>query len=172
MFWVLVAKMNTLDLVIVSISEQYGAAIKMLEDTITECRDDLWNDASGKKNLSQIVFHVLFWIDRYLSPTKKADYEFIPHIEKKDEKTIYSKEELLAYAQFVREKADEWFSIMTLDILVSDSVYDFHGSTILSSLIYDLRHIMLHVGALHVRLYNAGIKSMEWESHNILFKRD
>ena len=155
-----------------SISEQYGAAIKMLENAITECDNELWNDISGEKIVSQIAYHVLFWIDRYLSRTREEDNKFKPQLEKKDEKSIYSKEDLLEYSNFVREKADTWFNKITLDDLTSDSVYDFHGSTLLSSLIYDLRHIMLHVGALHVRLYNSGNGPMEWESHNILFKTD
>ncbi len=165
-------KMNTLELVMISISEQYAAAIKMLEDTITECQDDQWNDTTGEKIVSQIVYHVLFWIDRYLSRTRAEDYNFKPHLEKKDEKEIYSKPDLLDYSKFVREKANNWFKEMTMDNLTSDSVYDFHGTTLLSSLMYDLRHIMLHVGALHVRLYQEGTKPMEWESHNILFKTE
>ena len=164
--------MNRMELVILSISEQYGAALKMLENTITECTDDLWNDTAGDKIISQIAYHVLFWVDRYLSRTREEDYKFKPHLEQKDEKLIYSKKELLEYSNFVRKKADSWFNELKLDDLTSDSVYDFHGSTLLSSLIYDLRHIMLHVGALHVRLYNVNKAPMEWESHNILFKSD
>ncbi len=41
--------MNSLELIKLSISEQYAAAIKMLEDTITECPDDLWQKTDGEK---------------------------------------------------------------------------------------------------------------------------
>ncbi|MFW9930803.1 MAG: DinB family protein [Candidatus Thorarchaeota archaeon] len=165
--------MNRIELIMLSISEQYGAALKMLEDTINECPEDLWQHTDGETIISQIVFHVLFWIDRYLSKNKDEERIFKPYMENKHQKEgkiVYSKQDLLDYSNFVRKKADTWFKVMTLDDLTSDSVYDFHGSTLLSSLMYDLRHIMLHVGALHVRLNRAGKDPMDWESHNILYK--
>lgn len=167
--------MNTLELVMLSISEQYGAAIKMLEVSIIQCPDELWQDTTGDKIISHIVYHVLYWIDYYLSRNKEEAQIFKPFKEikhQKDEKFIYSKQELQDYSNFVREKADNWFKVMSMDELTTDSVFDFHGSTLLSSLIYDLRHIMLHVGALHVRLNKVNKESMDWESHNILFKTD
>ncbi len=167
--------MNSLELIKLSISEQYAAAIKMLEDTITECPDDLWQKTDGEKIISSIVYHVLFWLDRYLSKTRAEEFAFKPHLEDKDKtdkKHIYAKQELLDYAKFDRQKADTLFNNLKMDDLITDSVYDFHGSTFLSSLMYNLRHIMLHVGALHVRLSQCGIGSMEWESHNILFKTE
>lgn len=165
--------MNKLELIILSISEQYGAALKMLEDTITECPEEVWMTIEGEKIISQVVYHVLFWVDRYLSRNKAEDFAFKPFLEDKDrndKKFIYAKQDLLDYSAFVREKADEWFKTMDLDVLTTDSIYDFHGSTLLSSLLYDLRHIMLHVGALHVRLSQAGHDPLDWESHNILFR--
>lgn len=167
--------MNNLELIKLSISEQYAAALKMLEDTITECPDELWQTTDGEKIISQIVYHVLFWLDRYLSKTRADEHAFRPHMEDKDrtdKKYVYSKQDLLNYAKFNRQKADTLFLGLTMDDLTTDSVYDFHGSTFLSSLMYDLRHIMLHVGALHVRLTQAGVDPLEWESHNILFKTE
>ena len=167
--------MNTLELVILSISEQYGAAIKMLEISITQCRDELWQDTTGDKIISHIIYHVLYWIDYYLSRNKDEAQIFKSFKEnkhQKNEKFVYTKQELLDYSNFVREKADNWFKEMTMDELTTDSVFDFHGSTLLSSLIYDLRHIMLHVGALHVRLNKVNKEPMDWESHNILFKTE
>lgn len=164
--------MNTIELVILSISEQYGAALKMLEESIIQCPDELWQDTNGEKIISHICCHVLYWVDRYLSKNKNEELKFKPHLEikhQKDEKWVYSKQELLDYLMFVRKKANDSFKTLTIDYLVTDSVYDFHGSTILSSLMYDLRHIMLHVGALHVRLNKFVQEPLDWESHNILF---
>ena len=165
--------MNTLELVMLSISEQYGAGLKMLEETITQCPDDLWQDTESDKIISHIIFHVLYWVDNYLNKNRVEASNFKPYLEikhQKEPKFIYEREELLEYLNFVRKKADTWFKNMTLDELTTDSVFDFHGSTLLSSLIYDLRHIMLHVGALHVRLNKVGQEPLDWESHNILYK--
>ena len=167
--------MNTIELVILSISEQYGAGLKMLEDAIQQCPDDIWQDTTGEKIISHIAYHVLYWVDRYLCRNKDEGGNFKPFLEikhQKDEKFIYSKQELLEYLHFDRKRANKWFNELTIDILTSDSVYDFHGTTILSSLIYDLRHIMLHVGALHVRINKFLKVPLDWESHNILYKEE
>ena len=167
--------MNKLELIILSISEQYGAALKMLEDIVTECPDDVWQNTEGEKIISQVVYHVLFWVDRYLSRTKAEDFAFKPFLEDKDrndKKFVYAKQDLLDYSIFDRKKDNNFFITINLYCLNADTDYDFHGTTLLSSLMYDLRHIMLHVGALHVRLSQAGHGSFEWESHNILFRDD
>ena len=167
--------MNTIELVILSISDQYGGGLKMLEDAVKQCPDDIWQDTTGEKIISQIAYHVLYWVDRYLCRNKDEGENFKPFLEikhQKDEKFIYSKHELLEYLHFDRKRANDWFQELTLDVLTSDSVYDFHGTTILSSLIYDLRHVMLHVGALHVRLNKFLKVPLDWESHNILYKEE
>ena len=62
--------------IVMAISEQYGAAFKMLGNIITGCPDDLWNDTTKDMLVSQVVYHVLFFIDFYLSKDKKEREQF------------------------------------------------------------------------------------------------
>ncbi|MFX0212171.1 MAG: hypothetical protein ACFFDT_39725 [Candidatus Hodarchaeota archaeon] len=78
---------------------------------------------------------------------------------------IYSKKELLDYLGDIRQKANTRFTNITLEELQDESLFDWRDSSILSSLLYNLRHIMLHVGALHVRLNMVGKEPMKWLSN-------
>ena len=49
---------------------QFGAAIKMLDNALLACPEELWSDGSQQDAYSQfwyIAFHSLFWLDLYLS---------------------------------------------------------------------------------------------------------
>ncbi|MHA1983885.1 MAG: DinB family protein [Candidatus Hodarchaeales archaeon] len=159
------------------ISEQYGAAFQMLENIINNCEEDLWNDADREPIISQIVYHTFFYIDYYLSKTKEESENFKAKLgdDKMGERTdglkwdkIYTKDELLDYLGDIRQKANTRFTNLTLDELNSESVFEWHGSSVLSSLMYNLRHIMLHVGALHVRLNAVAKEPQKWVSKALI----
>lgn len=157
-----------------SISEQYGAAFLMLENIIKNCEDELWNDANREPIISQIVYHTFFFIDYYLSKNKEERENFKAKLgdDKMGERSdglkwekIYSKDELLDYLIDIRKKANYRFTDLTLEELNDESIFEWHGSSVLSSLTYNLRHIMLHVGALHVRLNMVAKEPQKWVSH-------
>ena len=156
-----------------AIKEQYGASIKMLENLITNCPDELWEDNNRETIISQVVYHTLFFIDFYLSKTNEEKGQFKGKLgdDFMGERTdgmewnkIYSKEELLSYAKDTRIKANKRFSNLTIEELASESLFEWHGNSVLSSLMYNLRHIMLHVGALHVRINAVNEEPMKWVS--------
>ncbi|MHA1990014.1 MAG: DinB family protein [Candidatus Hodarchaeales archaeon] len=155
------------------ISEQYGAAFQMLENIIKNCEENLWNDADREPIISQIVYHTFFFIDYYLSKTKEERENFKAKLgdDKMGERTdgmewnkVYTKEELLDYLIDIRQKANKRFANLTLEELNKESIFEWHGSSVLSSLMYNLRHIMLHVGALHVRLNAVAKEPQKWVS--------
>ncbi|MHA2231468.1 MAG: DinB family protein [Candidatus Hodarchaeales archaeon] len=156
-----------------AIAEQYGAALMMLENIITSCQNELWEDVTKETVVSQVVYHTLFFIDYYLGKDKEEREKFAGKLGKDfmGERTdgmewnkIYSKTELLDYLGNIRQKANDRFTELTLEELQNKSLFHWHGSSILSSLLYNLRHIMLHVGALHVRLNLVGKEPMKWVS--------
>ncbi|MFQ5979220.1 MAG: DinB family protein [Candidatus Heimdallarchaeota archaeon] len=165
--------MNTNQQLSQSISEQYGAALTMLENIITSCQNELWEDATKETVVSQVVYHTLFFIDYYLGKDLEERENFEGKLGKDfmGERTdgmewnkIYSKKELLDYLEDIRQKASKRFTQLTLEELQNPSLFHWHGSSVLSSLLYNLRHIMLHVGALHVRLNLVGREPMKWVS--------
>ena len=165
--------MDRIELIMQSISEQYGAAFKMLENAIIKCQDELWNDPEAEKIISQVVYHILYNAEFYLTKNPVEEDDFKPEMDYehgKNPKKIYTRQDLLNYLNFIRKKGETLFKSMTTEDLTTDSIFEWHGSSVLSSLLYNLRHIMLHIGALHVRLNKVGKEPMSWVSHSILYK--
>lgn len=160
-----------------SIAEQYGASIKMLENIVQNCEVELWEDTNREPIISQIIYHSLFFLDYYLSKNKTEREAFKGRLgdDKMGERTdgmlwdkIYTRAELQEYISFIREKAKKRFDELSLEELNSQSVFEWHGSSILSSLLYNLRHVMLHVGALHVRLNAVAREPQKWVSKHLI----
>jgi hypothetical protein len=177
-------KTSSTQLIVAAISEQYGAAFQMMENIIINCDTELWADTERDVIISQAIYHVLYYMDYYLARDKEEREQFKAKLgeDLMGERTdglewdkVYSKEELLEYFMDIRKKADKRIATLTIDELTDTSVFEWHGSSILSSLLYNLRHIMLHVGALHVRLHLASTtkEPLKWVSHAPLcVKRD
>ena len=132
-----------------ALSEQYGAALKMLENTIQECHEGLWKDSKTETVISQVVYHTLFYVDFYLSKNK-AERESFKGKYGDDGQSFhepdkfYTKEQLINYLQEIKEKANKRFNDLNIQELKEEPVFEWHGSSVLSSLLYNLRHIMLH----------------------------
>lgn len=144
-----------------AVSEQYAAALKMLEDTVTKCDAALWQDSTTETVISQVIYHTMFFVDFYLSKNKAERESFKGKYGDDggsfhEPDRLFTKEQLTTYVQEIKEKANELFSELTIDDLNKQPVFEWHGSSELSSLLYNLRHIMLHVGALHVRINAVG----------------
>ncbi|MFX1517515.1 MAG: DinB family protein [Promethearchaeota archaeon] len=155
-----------------SLEEQYGAAFKTLESIINFCPDEIWIDSPNTPPIFGVVHHTLYFVDLYFSKTKEERTNYKPRFpEDKDDlfkENPLSKAELLNYLVDMKKKAKELFSNMTLETLGDDPVFEWHGSTLLSSLLYNLRHVMLHIGALQVRLRHQGVEKEFWVSHATL----
>ncbi len=51
----------------ITIAEQLGATIDMLDNAIVACPDNLWSDRSQKVEFWYLAYHTLFFLDLYLS---------------------------------------------------------------------------------------------------------
>ncbi len=150
-----------------AISEQYGAALKMLDDTILRCDDTVWQDSNRDPVISQVIYHTLYFVDYYLSRNKSESDSFKGKYGNDggsfhEQERMFTKDQLTTYLHEIHAKADKIFQDFTIDTLNTEPVFDWHGSSILSSLLYNLRHIMLHVGALHVRINEIGKMPLRW----------
>ena len=161
--------------------EQYGAAIKTLSNIVEKCPDSLWESESTGIPFYKIVYHILYFIDCYLSRTKEERTAFKPRYEFAEDfsiskenfgtkywKRAVTKEECNLYISEMKVKAQKLFSNISLEELTSEPIFEWHGSSFLGSLIYNLRHIMLHIGALQGRLRRNGIKEHFWVSKSAL----
>ena len=170
---------NTLNTrIIQDFSEQYLAALKMTEDTIVNCKDELWQDYTQQEVISQLVYHILASADYCLCKNnderesfkqKFGDSGFSFHDPSKD----FSKKQLKDYLDEIKEKAEKLFNNLSIEEFINDPIYDLQGTiSLYSSLINNLRHTMNHVGALHARLTILGNESLPYVSQIYGDERD
>ena len=152
-----------------AIQEQYGAAIKMLEIVMKKCPEEIWDDRTGGPPFWQVVYHTMWYLDWYLSGTKeeretfKAKYNYDGRLNPVPDKKL-THTQLLDYMTDIKIKARDRFNEIDVDDLIASPVFEWHGNSVLSSLLYNLRHVMLHIGALNFRLHSRGIKLENWVS--------
>ncbi len=168
--------------VINAVLEQYGASFKMIENLVKKCPENYWDDAKNGPPFFKIVYHTMYFIDVYLSRNKEERTSFTPRFPEQEdyatskenfsnpEEPTLPKSEVLNYLKELRIKGKKRFENLTLQELTSESVFEWHGSSILSSILYNLRHIMLHIGALQRRLRMQGIEEDNWVSKSLLLE--
>lgn len=156
--------------IIESLREQFGAALEMLQITISNCPENLWKDQSQGPAFWQVVHHTLFYVDWYASISKEEREEYqtpFPSISRKlDQKTeeIMQKENLMGWLYSIQAKISKNLTSLDGEKLKSPSIFEWHGSSMLSSWLYNLRHLMHHVGALSKRIHQSGIPMENWIS--------
>ncbi|MFX1283511.1 MAG: DinB family protein [Promethearchaeota archaeon] len=160
--------MNT-EKICTALEEQYGAAFNTLEKIINICPNEIWINSPNKPPIYGVVNHILYFVDLYFSKSKEERESYKPKFpDEQDDMHMLrtlEKNDLLEYTKEMRSKAKKLFASMTLKQLQGESVFEWHGSSLLSSLLYNLRHVMLHIGALQVRLRHYGIDEKFWVSN-------
>lgn len=150
--------------------EQYGAAIKMLKLIINKCPFDIWNDRSSGPPVWQVSYHAMHFLDFYLERSKEGRNEFqkefkdFPHQFDYIPVEILTREQLIKYLLKIKKKAKKRFENITVSELLQPSVFEWHGISVFSSLMYNLRHVMLHIGALSSKLHRIGVDFKSWVS--------
>lgn len=148
-----------------SLWNQMGASIDMLEDSILLCPDAHWDT---ERKFWYQVFHVLFFLDYYLSTEPKTFSPPKPFSESEFEdrmpERVYTKPELLEYLQFCRGKCKnliENLSEQQLEVRWINSSGSMNYS-IHEILIYNLRHVQHHVAQLNLHLRQSINNAPEW----------
>jgi hypothetical protein len=156
-----------------ALNEQYGAAITMLKQNLKSCPKELWDDRTYGPPFWHVAYHAMWFLDWYLSDSRITRENFqskfgdeVRHFEQltanniKD--AVLTPKQLLEYLSEIKENAKNRFEKITLDDLSQPSVFDWHGNSVLSSLLYNIRHVMLHIGALNRRLHRKGVELDNW----------
>jgi hypothetical protein len=147
---------------------QFGAAIDMLERAIGACPDALWSDRTRTPEFWYVAFHVVFWLDYYLS---ESEHDFTPPapygVEELDPAgvlppRVYTREEILAYLAHARAKCHARLDALT----PAEAQRAFrHGSVhvpVSELLLYNLRHLQHHVGQLYMVLRQETGEAPRW----------
>ena len=159
-----------------SMANQYGAALKMLEDAIDKCQSEQWTAKVGQVSFWHVSYHVLFCTDMYLSPSigdfrpqpfHRESYNFLerepwPPFKKVVADQPYDKPTLLGYVATCRSKVIESVKRETESTLEGPSGFDWIPFSRTQLHFYNLRHIQHHTGALSAFLARTQGKSPAW----------
>src|SRR5258708_2709153 len=147
--------------------KQFGASIDMLENAISLCTDELWDN---EKKFWYNAYHCLFYLDYYLTLEPKqfsppAGYslsEFDPSGAMPDR--VYSKEELLSYLQHSRKKCHDLIANITDEIANSRWVNEYRNYSVIEILLYNMRHVQHHAAQLNLLLRQGIDNAPKWVS--------
>ena len=144
---------------------QFGASIDSLEDAILLCPADQWDT---DRKIWYNAFHCLFFLDYYLTMDPKTFSPPPPftlsEFEDKMPDRVYSKEELLNYLKYNRDKCKKLLSALT-EASLSGRWRNISGSmdyTIMEILLYNMRHVQHHAAQLNLHLRQTINDAPEW----------
>lgn len=138
--------------------QQIGAACKTLEKAIDHCPEDHWDSGPEHHKIWYWAYHTIFWLDYYISypddnftpPPPFTMSEMDPSGKMPDE--VYSKEQLLTYLKYSREKAKE--TILNLNDERANEIIKFGklNMTFDELILYTMRHLQHHSAQLNLLL--------------------
>lgn len=141
-----------------TIWQQFGAAIDMLENAITACPDDLWNDRSRKPEFWYVAYHTLFFLDLSQSESVAG---FVPPapftLDELDPAgvlppRVYTKEELLNYLELGRRKVRETIDALTDEKARQRGSFEWVVFNVAEQLLCNMRHVQHHTAQLNLIL--------------------
>ena len=141
-----------------SLWQQLGAAIDMLDNAITACPDDLWDDGPPATAFWYLVYHTLFHLDLGLTGSV-ADFKPPPPFTLAEldpagvypERT-YSKVEMRVYLDQVRTKCRTTIAGMSDARAAEPSRIPWIEVPIFELYLYNLRHVQHHTARLYLIL--------------------
>jgi len=150
---------------------QFGAALDMLRDAVHACpdgnwQDSLWDDPTDDPRYTEfwfIVFHTLYWTDRYLSGSPEGFLPPPPFIRGALPEQPYSREGVLTYLSEVREKCRSTLEALTSE--TANAVCQFPWGEEVGFLelqLYSMRHVQEHASQLSLHLGRQGISAPDW----------
>ena len=152
-----------------AVRQQFHAAIDMLANAIKACPDSVWS-AQGRGAFWYLAFHVLFFLDLYLSAEDESRFRPPPPFgvtELEDDmvpERTYGKDELLGYVEHCRKKLDAVMAGMTEAWVASPGPFDYRAMGNGELLLYNMRHVQHHAAQLNMRLRQATDSAPDWVS--------
>ncbi|MCP4204020.1 MAG: DinB family protein [bacterium] len=138
--------------------QQFGAAIEMLENAVSECPEELWVDDSKKNPVWYLAFHTLFWLDLYLTgqvegfcpPSPFTLAELDPEGEPPERP--YTRAELQSYLEHCRMKCYKTIETLTEEEARRRCSFGWGEVSFAELLLYNLRHVQHGTAQLNLHL--------------------
>jgi hypothetical protein len=146
------------DLLRTTVWKQCGAAIDMLGNAIRACPEQVWGDRTKNPEYWYVAYHTIFWLDYYSSesvdgftPPKPFGLEEMDPAGLLPDR-VYSKEELLIYLEYGRQKCRKAVLAMTDENAHQNAGAKRPEVTNIELLLYSMRHIQHHAAQLNLML--------------------
>jgi len=159
------------------IGRQFAAAIQMLRSAVEACPDDLWDERAYGTPFWQLAYHALFYTDFYLSDDANTFQAKDFHVDKANflpgdyqqyggvvttPGKIFTKAQLLDYADHCLRKSDETFKMLTDNRALERCGFPWYKLNVGEFLLNNLRHTQHHTGQLVVLLRRHANIGTDW----------
>lgn len=153
-----------------AIRQQFHAAIDMLGNAIEACPDSVW-PGQGRRPFWYLAFHVLFFLDLYLSSEGESRFHppspfGLSELEPEDvlPERAYGKDELLNYLEHCRKRLDAVMAGMTETWVTEPCPFPFRAMSNGELLLYNMRHVQHHAAQLNMLLRQTTDSAPRWVS--------
>ncbi len=163
---------------------QFGAAIDMLENALVACPASLWRESvfrtpsdhpqpSEDAGFWSITYHILFWLDLYLTGSHEGFAPPAPFIlNALDPVSVfpdqpYTKEDLHDYLVHLRQKCQKTIAELSDEQAYHQVTFPWLGGNSMSFLelqLYNMRHVQEHAAQLSLFLGQHAIpdEALDW----------
>jgi hypothetical protein len=157
---------------------QFGAAIDMFGEAVRDCPDELWEKtlwedqpgqwvAAGFSAFWYLCYHTLFWLDLYLTGAEEgfappAPFDLVEMDVDETLPRIYTREELLRYLEYCRQKCQETISALSTEQANRLCQFPWGELPFAELQLYNLRHVQEHGAQLLMFLGQQAGKSGDW----------
>ena len=137
---------------------QFGASIKMMENAIKACPDELWGDRTQNPEYWYLVYHTLFWMDFYLTDYPDDFTPLTPFtLSELDPEgllpeRVYTRTELLTYLEHGRNKFKNIIEKLTDETANKHYKYGSVEMSFGELLLYNMRHVQHGTAQLNLIL--------------------
>jgi len=153
-----------------AIRQQFHAAIDMLANAIEACPDSVWS-GQAPRAFWYLAFHVLFFLDLYLSGEDESRFHPPPPFgltELEDEvvppERAYGRDELLGYLEHCRKKLETVMAGMTEAWVRNPCPFSYRDMSNGELLLYNMRHVQHHTAQLNLLLRQTTGSAPRWVS--------
>jgi hypothetical protein len=157
---------------------QFGAAIDMLGEAMSDCPDELWEEslwqdqpdqwvAAGFSTFWYLCYHTLFWLDLYLTGAEEgfappAPFDLVEMESGEILPRVYTRAELSGYLATCRRRCQETIGAMTGEQAHRLCRFSWGEVSFAELQLYNMRHVQEHGAQLRMFLGQHALKPTRW----------